>query len=1123
MRKLVTLLVLFFVCASPALGQEDETRLLRFPTIHGNQIAFSYGGDLYTVSTSGGIARRLTSHEGYEMFPRFSPDGKWLAFTAQYDGNTEVYVMAAEGGVPRRLTYTTTLGRDDVSDRMGPNNIVIGWKHDSKHIVFRSRMHSFNDFIGRLYTVSLEGGLPEEIPLPRGGFCSFSPDDKKLAYNRVFREFRTWKRYRGGMADDIWVYDFETKKTENITNTDVQEIIPMWSGNHIYFLSDRDEKQRMNLYVTDLPEKTTRQLTSFTDFDIKFPALGEKAIVFENAGYIYRFDLETEKCEKVPIRIVEDRAAARSALVKVDKYVTNYEVAPDGKRALFGARGEIFTVPIKEGPTRNLTNTSGVHERNSKWSPDGKNIAYISDITGEDEIYLMRQDGSGTPTALTSGGDTYKYEIAWSPDSKKILWTDKKLRLQYVDVSTKAVKLVDQAKAWEIREVAWSPDSKWIAFARPEQESLEKVYLHSLETGKNHAVTDGWYAAGDPAFSGDGKYLFFVSARDFNPVYGRTEFNHVYQDMARIYFVVLAKDTPSPFKPKSDEAQPRTDDRPKLGPVMTKRGSQSFQSKEEDEQVKPDKPETRDKPPEKPADPKVKPEEKKEPAEIKVDLEGIEERVLSLPIEAASYRNLQSVGSVLYYIRQGTKDSKPALQMFDLGQEKETALGSVNGFEISADGKKMIVSQEPKYGIIDLPKGPVNVTEPLNLSGLEMRLNRQKEWRQIFRECWRQMRDFFYDPGMHGVDWVAVRKKYEPLVGHVNHRADLTYVIGEMIGELNVGHAYVGGGDVPKPQRLQLGLLGARLERDGKTGYYKIVKILHGANWDKKLRSPLTELGVNVSEGEYIIAVNDQPTNEMVNLYEGLVNMAGKQVTLKVNAEPREKGSRTVVVVPIASDSDLYYYSWVQGNIKKVSEATGGKVGYVHVPDMLANGLNEFVKHFYPQMRKKALIIDVRGNGGGNVSPMLIERLRRDISEVAIARNAAPSPLPDAMLLGPKVCLLNEFSASDGDLFPYRFRHDKLGKLIGKRSWGGVVGIRGSLPLVDGGYLNKPEFSRYDIEGKKWIIEGYGVDPDIVVDNDPAKEYAGEDEQLNKSIEVILEELKTQEKSLPPVPPYPKR
>jgi tricorn protease len=1066
----------FFTCIASAPAQ-DEARLLRFPAIHGNQIVFTYAGDLYTVAATGGVARKLTSHDGFEMFARFSPDGKWIAFTGQYDGNTEVYLIPSEGGVPKRLTFTATLGRDDVSDRMGPNNIVMGWKHDNKHIVFRSRMREPNDFLGQLYTVSIDGGLPEQLPLPRGGFCSFSPDDQKLAYNRVFREFRTWKRYRGGMADDIWIYDFETKKTANITNTPDQDIIPMWSGNKIYFLSDRDANKRMNLYVYDLATKETKQLTHYSDFDSKFPSLGDKAIVFEYGGFIYRMDLATEKATKVPIRILEDNAGARGGIVNVSKNVTNFEISPDGKRALFGARGEVFTVPAKDGPTRNLTNTPGVHERDAKWSPDGKSIAFISDATGEDEIHVMGQNGNGSARPITSRGETYKYQIEWSPDSKKVLWSDKKLRLQYVDVQTKAIRPVVQAKVWEIRDYAWSPDSQWVTYAKPEEEGMQKVYLFSLEQNKSFEVTDGWHFSSQPAFSSDGKYLFFVSSRDFNPTYGSTEFNHIYQDMARIYFVTLAKETESPFKARSDEVGA---DPPKAGP-------------------------------------------EKEPPSVKVDTDGLKERIVELPIQPANYRNLQSAGSTLYYVRQGTKDPKPLLQMFDLGQRKETSLGPINGYEISADHKKMLVLKDGNYAIIDLPKGPFTISEPLNLSGMEMRLDRHAEWRQIFHECWRQMRDFFYDPGLHGVDWPALRKKYEPLLAHVNHRADLTYIIGEMIAELNAGHTYVGGGDMPRPPRIPTGLLGAQLQRDDKTRYYKITKILRGANWDKVLRSPLTEVGVNVHEGDYIIAVNGQPANEMVNIYETLVNTAGKQVTLKVNSEPKEKGSREVVVVPTADEARLYYYNWVQDNIHKVDKATGGKVGYLHVPDMLPAGLNEFAKYFYPQLRKKALIIDVRGNGGGNVSPMLIERLRREAVMVGIARNSVPTVDPGGVLDGPMVCLLNEFSASDGDLFPYRFKKYKMGKLIGKRSWGGVIGIRGTLPLLDGGYLNKPEFSRYDLDGKEWVIEGHGVEPDIVVDNDPAKEFAGVDEQLNKAIEVVLEELKTKEKSLPPVPPFPKK
>jgi tricorn protease len=447
----------------------------------------------------------------------------------------------------------------------------------------------------------------------------------------------------------------------------------------------------------------------------------------------------------------------------------------------------------------------------------------------------------------------------------------------------------------------------------------------------------------------------------------------------------------------------------------------------------------------------------------------------------------------------------------------------VLGYEISADGKKMLVQQEGKFGIVDLPKAPVTVSTPLILGSLKVQLDRKAEWNQIFHESWRQMRDFFYDPGMHGVDWKGLRDRYAPLVKHVNHRADLTYVIGEMIAELNAGHAYVGGGEMPKASRIAQGLLGAELRRDPRTGYYQITKILRGANWDRRLRSPLTELGLNVKEGDWILAVDDKPTRGLDNLFEALVETAGKPVTLKVNGEPAEKGARDIVVTPISDEADLYYYNWVQKTIKYVSDKTGGKVGYLHVPEMLTNGLNEFSRHFYPQVAKKGLIIDVRGNGGGNVSPMLIERLRRQVVQMRIARNTVPQPDPQAAVHGPKVCLMNEFSASDGDLFPFQFKQYGLGKLIGKRSWGGVVGIRGTLPLLDGGTLNRPEFSRFDVEGKEWIIEGKGVEPDLVVDNDPAKEYAGEDQQLDAAIAHIMEELKTKELKIPAVPPYPKR
>ena len=1075
MRRLLTWLAVLLPAIPAAAQAPDEARLLRFPTISDSATVFGYAGNLYTVPNAGGIARRLTSHDGYEMFPRFSPDGKLLAFTAQYDGNTEVYVMPAEGGTPKRLTFTATLTRDDVSDRMGPNNIVIGWTPDGKNILYRSRAITFNDFIGQLFTVPVEGGLPEQLPLPRGGFGSYSPDGTKLVYNRIFREFRTWKRYRGGMCDDVWTYDFKTKETEQLTNDPAQDIIPMWVGDKIYFISDRDANKRYNVYSLDPKTKATKQLTHFTEFDIKVPSASGKAIVFENGGYLYKLDVATEKTEKIPVRILEDGNTARGGLTNVGKQIGSFGVSPDGKRALFNARGELFTVPATSGLTRNITGTSGVHERNAEWSPDGKTIAFVSDASGEDEIYTIAQDGSDAPTKITTGADTYKYEIKWSPDGKKIAWGDKKLRLQYVDVATKQVTLVNQAKAWEIRDFNWSPDSKWIAYSRQETDSMPKVRVYGVETKATIDVTDGWQASNAPVFSSDGKYLFFASARDFNPIYSQTEWNHAYVDMERIYFVILSKDTENPFKVKQDETGVTN---PGPAPVAA-------------------------------------------PVSVKIDAEGLKERTIGLPIRAGNYGNLQTAGGLLYY--QGGAFRQPqTFFAYDVAGNREINLGQAGAYEISADGKKMIVSRAGGYGIVDLPRGPFEF-RPLDLSGVEMKLDRQAEWKQIFNECWRQMRDFFYDPGLHGVDWLAVRKKYEVLVPHVKHRYDLTYIIAEMISELNAGHAYVGGGEAPVLPRIQTGLLGAQLKKHAETKYYQISKILRGAGWDATLKAPLAEVGMDVREGEFIVRVNGTPTNEVTNIYELLLNTVGKPITLHINATPTLKGARAVVVTPIADESKLYYHEWVQGNIKKVSDATGGKVGYMHVPDMQVAGLNEFVKHYYPQLSKKALLIDMRGNGGGNVSPMLIERLRREIAMVGVARNGAPTIDPNGTFYGPMACLLNEFSASDGDLFPYRFKHYKMGPLIGKRSWGGVVGIRGSLPLTDGGTLSKPEFSRVDVAGKEWIIEGYGVDPDIVQDNDPAKEFAGIDEQLNKGIAVLLEKLKTGEKKLPEAPAYPKR
>lgn len=1081
MKRAASWVAILLATISMGFGQ-TEARLLRFPAVFGNQVVFTYAGDLYTVERAGGIARKLTNDlNGYEMFPRFSPDGKTIAFTGQYDGNTEVFTIPAEGGIPKRLTYTATLGRDDISDRMGPNNIVMTWR-DDQSIIYRSRKQSFNDFKGQLFAANVNGGLSEELPLPVGGFCSFSPDKSKMAYNRVFREFRTWKYYRGGMADDVWIYDFKTKKTENITSNPAQDIFPMWKGDKVYFCSDRD--RTMNLFVYDLKTKETRKLTAYSEFDVKFPSLGDNFIAYENGGFIYLFDLVQETSLKVSVKIADDILSGRDQIKDASKSVNSYSLSPDGKRITFGARGDIWTVPAKNGITRNLSGTSGIHERNVAWSPDGKYIAYISDKTGEDELFIIRQDGSEPAKQVTKDADTYKYGAVWSPDSKKLLYSDKKLRLLCVDIESMKVTEIAHSDDWEYGDFSWSHDSKWIAYTEPVQRGSSLIYLYEMSSGKRYPVTDEWYDCSNPVFSSDGLYLFFTSNRDFNPTYSWTEWNHVYTDMSKVYFTTLSKDTPNPFKPENDEVAVKSD-------TVSKKPDSGKPSKEETSQSK----------------------------DIVVHPDGITSRILSLPVDAANYYGITAINDNIYYVKN-SRGAKPALMLYNLKDKKETNLGEYGQYEISADEKKMLVSSGGKYAVIDLPKSKIEPKDFADLSNMKVMVDLQAEWEQIFSESWRQMNYFFYAPNMHGVDWPAMKKKYSPLVRYVNNRNDLNYVIGELIGELNVGHAYISGGDKPQPARIKQGLLGARLSRDN-SGYYRIDKILKGENWDKSSRSPLTELGVAINEGDYILAVDGRSVRDMTDIYESLLNKAGVQVELTVNSTPKEEGAKKMIVVPIENESGLYYYNWVQENTRKVTEATNGEVGYIHIPDMGVEGLNEFVKHFYPQLTKRALIIDDRGNGGGNVSPMIIERLEREAVIMRMARNTKPNPGRLEMVWGPKICLIDQYSASDGDLFPYQFKELKLGKLVGVRTWGGVIGIRGSLPFIDGGSLQKPEFANYDFNQNKWAIEGVGVEPDVWVENDPAKEYAGEDQQLNKAIELIREELKNWPKDLPPIPAYP--
>lgn len=1054
-------------------GQAEEARLLRFPATNGSDIVFSYAGDLYKVSVRGGEAKRLTSHVGYEMFPHFSPDGKTIAFTGQYDGNTEVYTIPADGGEPLRVTYTATNQRDDVGDRMGPNNIVTAWTADGAKIVYRNRIGS--GFGGKLYTVAKEGGLSEVIPLPEGGFCSFSPDGKRLAYNRVMREFRTWKYYRGGMADDVWIYDAGKKTVENITNNRAQDIFPMWVGDEIYFLSDRD--RTMNLFVYDTKTKTTSKVTDFTEYDIKFPSTNGQLIVFENAGYIYRFDPATKKAEKVNITLTSDHLYARSEIKDGGRYMRGASLSPDGKRVVVTARGEIFNLPVEKGVTKNIVRTPGAHERSATWSPDGKHIAYISDATGETELYMQPAEG-GEAVQLTKNNDTYIRNFEWSPDSKSIVYTDRKNRINLLNVATKQVTEVLRDPKKEPYEVTFSPDSKWLAYTRMADNEYDIIYLYRIADQKEFQVTDRWYDSGSPTFSTDGKYLIFTSMRDFNPTYGSKEWNHVYGYSNGVYLALLTKDTPSPFLTKDDGSKAE----PKKVEINVEEGKK----KETDEKKKP------------------------EGVTVKVDADGLSGRIVKLPLPQGYHGNLYSDGQKVYYSRNNST------YVYDLNKQKEETVAEGARMWVEPGGKKAGFFKNKQLFVKDIPSGKIDLKDPVNFSDMKITIDYAKEWAQIFDEAWRAFRDGFYLENMHGVDWKAMKKKYGVLLLYVKNRQDLTYLIGEMIGELNCGHAYVNTGETNRPQRIKTGLLGAEISRD-KSGFFRLEKILPGESWSPALRSPLTEPGIEAQVGDFIVAIDGVPTNTVNDLYALLVGKADVPTELSINGKAQLNGARKVVIRPLEEEYSLYHYQWVKNNIEKVDKASGGKIGYIYIPDMGVDGLNEFAKYFYPQLDKEGLIIDDRANGGGNVSPMILERLAREPYRMTMRRGSTRNgTVPDAVLVGPKVCLINKYSASDGDLFPWGFRALKLGKLIGTRTWGGIVGITASLPFIDGTDVRVPFFTSYDMDGH-WMVENEGVKPDILIDNDPVKEWNGEDEQLNRAIEEVMKELKNR-KPLPKTP-----
>jgi tricorn protease len=1090
--------------AAPAAAQ---TKLLRFPDIHGDRVAFVYAGDVWTASADGGPAVRLTTHPGQELFPKFSPDGQWIAFTGQYDGDEQVYVIPTAGGAPKQLTYYPANG--PLPPRWGYDNQVYDWTADGKSVLFRSMRDGWELSDTQLFLVSVDGGLPTALPMPTSGAGDFSPDGKSVVYSPLTRDFRSWKRYQGGWAQDLFIFDLASHDVRRVTDDPRTDRDPMWIGDTIYFASDRSGT--LNLYAYDTGSGDTRELTSSTRWDVRWPSDdGAGRIVYELGGELEVLDLASGQSRRLAIDVPTDALPTRPSRISVADDVEDFGLSPKGERALFAARGDVFTVPIENGPVRNLTHSSGAHDKAAAWSPDGSKIVYVSDASGEEELYLVNQDGSGEPEQLTTDLAMMLYQPVWSPDSTKLAFSDKEGRLRVLTVGDRSLRQIADSPAGPIGDAAWAPDSAHLAFSMPDATGFSSLYVWSQNDGETRRVTAEIFHEFAPAWGPKGDYLFYLSDRSFAPQIGSFEFNYVVDRESGIYALALRDDVEPLLPPESDEVtidgEDEEDEKEETATEPMKRPSSASaesNDKAEDE------------------------EDEKEAAEpIRIDWDGLAERVVQIPVPFENYQFVAAAPGKLVYAEgdpfyYGRSDGPGGVRVhtFDLAEREAKMLAdNVQGGDLSEDGKKLLVRQPGGYKLYDLSGGE---PKPVSTDGLEVWRDPKAEWAQIFGEVWRRYRDFFYVENMHGYDWQALREQYAPLLEYVGHRSDLNYVISEMIAELSTSHSYIAGGDYEVPDRPSVALPGARFELDPAANRYRISRVFEGQNEEPKYRSPLEEIGVDVKVGDYVLEIDGEELLGTDNPYRLLRFKADRPVELTLNTRPTLDGARQVTFEPITDEDSLIYLDWVSHNRRKVDEMTGGRVGYIHIPDMGGDGIWEFIKHFYGQIRKEGLVIDVRNNGGGNVSQMILERLQRKLLGVDFARTSElASTYPGTVFYGHLVCLINENSASDGDIFPAMFREAGLGPLIGKRTWGGVVGISGHGPLIDGGQVFVPEFASASAEGE-WIIEGHGVDPDIEVDNGPKALLEGRDPQLERGIQVLMKEIEEHPVHLPerPAPP----
>ncbi len=1092
MRRRPLPLFILFCCfvlvtaAAAAAPDLDDMRLLRMPDIHGGTVVFVYAGDLWTVSAQGGEARRLTSSAGLETSPKFSPCGNWIAFSGEYDGNVDVYVMPARGGEPQRLTFHPGTDR------------VIGWEPDGRRIRFQTGRQSHTGRDLKLFVVDRDGGLPEPLMLPEAGLSSWSADGKRIAFNRITREERTWKRYKGGMAQDIWIYDTARNDTRRVTDWVGTDNFPMWHGESIYYTSDRQDG-KLNIWAWHEPSDAHRQITFHDVYDVKFPSLGQGSIVYENGGWLYVLDLAEARPSprRLKVGLRSDNVWARPAVRSVQDMLRDWDVAPDGNRVVTSARGDIFSLPAEKGPVRNLTGTPEVHERIPAWSPDGTTLAYVSDRSGEYELYLRPADGGGQERRLTDGLGGWIYGLTWSPDSKNLLVSNAALDLLVVDAAKGTVKTIDQGVTGPITQAAWSPGGDWVAYARPESNGFGSLRLYEMKTNKVHAVTDDFTDEGHPCFDRDGKYLFFTSARHFNPTIGGFDLKPIWEHRDGLYLMTLRADLPHPFPPQADTVAVRTDTGDK--------------DDEKDEKDKKDQ------------------KKGKADASLRIDLDGLAARMVALDVPPGNYMDLQHADGKLFFLERpftpgggrGNTRASTSLNYFDLKErEKKTVLKELGGYVLSADGKKILYNHRDKLGIVDAKADQKPAEKPLRTADMKATVDPRAEYRQMLREAWRLQRDFFYDPGLHGVDWDLMWTRYSELLPYVSHGADFTYLVGELIAELNAGHAYARPGDRPQHPRIGTGLLGCDFALDAASGRYRFDRVLTERDWNGGGDTPLFGPGRNVSAGEYLLAVNGIELRAPQNPYSLFIDQVGEQVTLRVGPRPDGKDSREFTVETLRSEADLRYTAWVEANRRRVEELSGGRIGYLHLPNTAVGGQQGFAKGYYAQLRKDALIIDERYNGGGFIPDFFMNILRQRLVNMWRPRYGQDWRTPGTAFLGHLAMLSNAHAGSGGDALPYYFKFYELGPVIGTRTWGGLVGIARTVPLLDGGNVTFPEFGIYSLDGE-WVVENHGVDPDIVVDNLPHEVIAGRDPQLEKAVEVLLERIAREPIRLPEVRTFP--